>query len=56
VGRNDLINGIEWLWTILYYLGAMLVGLVLPEKGMRSKTTSWTWQPAHFYGFYKRYQ
>jgi hypothetical protein len=52
---GGLLKGIDWLWAVLYFVGAMLLGLMLPERGLRSKSTPWAWDKKHLLGYYKRY-
>ncbi|WP_273735190.1 HXXEE domain-containing protein [Mycolicibacterium septicum] len=53
--RGNLIGGIEWLWAAGYFVATLLIFLVLPEFGLRSKTTRWGFDHRHFLGYYKRY-
>lgn len=52
---NQLMNGTDWLCSILYFVLAMIVCLVLPEKTLPSKSTIWKFDHRHFLGFYKKY-
>lgn len=49
------MSGADWLWAVLYFIAALLVGLIGPEFGLRSKTTPWAFDHQHFLGYYKRY-
>jgi MFS family permease len=55
VSSNGLAAWTDWVWGFLYFVSAMLVGLVLPEQGMKSKTTPWGFEHQHFLGYYSRY-
>jgi len=53
--KEHLMTGKEWLWSFLYFVGSLLIGLILPEKGLASKTTKWSFEHKEFLGFYKKY-
>ena len=52
---GDLLSGINWLWAVSYFVAAIILCLVVPEFGMRSKTTKWRFDAEHCLGYYKRY-
>lgn len=55
VSVNGLVIGWDWLWAVLYFIGSMLLVLVLPEQGLRSKTARYPFERAHFLAYYRRY-
>ena len=52
---HNLIQGIEWLWAFLYWFGSLVVGLLLPEFGLKSRSTPWAFDGKHLLGYYRRY-
>ncbi|WP_052367798.1 HXXEE domain-containing protein [Haloferax sp. ATB1] len=55
VFSQGLVHGLEWLWAVLYFAGVIFVGLVLPEKGLSSRTARGGFDPDHFLGYYEKY-
>ena len=55
VSSQNLMIEKDWLWAVLYFIAAMIIGLVIPEFGMRSKTAKWGFDHEHFLGYYKKY-
>ncbi|WP_216896773.1 HXXEE domain-containing protein [Nocardia alni] len=52
---DHLIGGLDWFWAVLYFIGTVFVGLVLPEQGFRSVTARWAFTPEQTLGYYRRY-
>jgi hypothetical protein len=55
ITSNDLIYGIQWLWAFLYFFGSLVVGLLLPEFGLKNRESQWAFDGNHLLGYYKRY-
>jgi hypothetical protein len=55
VVTHQVASGRDWAWATLYFVSTILVFLALPELGLRSKTTRWGFDHAHYLGYYRRY-
>lgn len=55
ISTTHLMNGFDWLRAAAYFVAALLVCLVLPEFGLRSRTTRWGFGHQHYLGYYRRY-
>ena len=55
VASEHLFTGFDWLRAVLYFVATVLIGLVLPEQGLKSRDSQWPYEREHFLGFYERY-
>lgn len=52
---NNLANWTDWIFAVFYFIGTMVIGLVIPETKMSSETSKWAFKRNHFLGFYGKY-
>jgi hypothetical protein len=55
VVSQGLMSGSDWLWAAVCGLGGVILCIPVPEHLLKSRTTTWAFEPKHFLGWYSRY-
>ena len=55
VASQGLVTGIDWLWAVLYFVGSLLVTLIIPEQALKSMTARWPFERRHFLSHYYKH-